>query len=143
MFTTGPRKADSNLLSKLSRGPECPRLFITRAAPLGWLVKDVWADFVRVWKQVRVNSRGALACSNLIYHEEHDGAQGLRRMSFDRVTQILSQYTESTRMFGKKSGVRIEVTHAEACVSQIRGSIKSSTDAQTTWNLCEIVSKVP
>ena len=67
-------------------------------------------------------------------------------MSFDRVTQILSQYTESTRMFGEKSGIRINMTHAEACMSHdksIRGSIKSSTYPQTTWNICEIVSKVP
>ena len=48
-------------------------------------------------------------------------------------------------MFGEKSDVRIEMTHAEACMSHdksIRGSIKSCTYAQTTWNICEIVSKV-
>lgn len=67
-------------------------------------------------------------------------------MSFDRVIQILSQYTKSMRVFDEESGIRIEVTHAKACMSHdhgIRGSIKGSASAQTTWNICKVVSESP
>ena len=67
-------------------------------------------------------------------------------MSFDRVIQIVPQYTQSTRVFGEKSSIRIEITHAEPCMSRdegIRGSIEGSTRAETTWNFCEIATEIP
>ena len=67
-------------------------------------------------------------------------------MSFDGIIQILPQYPKSARVFGEEIGIRIEVTHAEACMSHdngIRGSIKGSTSAQTTRNIGKVVSESP
>lgn len=44
----------------------------------------------------------------------------------------MPQYAQSPRVFGKEYRIRVEITHAEACVSQNKGfrsSIESSTRA--------------